>query len=196
MLQKVMGPNPELFKRTAMSFAGAGLFLVIAFALSDNLLAFATGSAVGSIIALIVLIVVSVGGLRLGLQRLAGLPTPWGRVIGIALASWIGAYILALIVGFLPAMLLGGWIVSLAQLVFFILLGSWLYLNWGQDDKASYQAAPEPVSAAPEPVAYGSPEPAPITPKYPEEDLEESRIQARREKLLSDAEVDDDLLSE
>lgn len=191
-----MGPNPELFKRVATIYGLSGLFLVLSFTFSDRVLAFAGTNLVVALLVISIVVGAAVTGQRMGLKRIAGLPAPWPRVIGISLASWIFAYIISLIVGFLPALLLGGWVVSVLQLIFFSLLASWLYLNWGLDEASednfevpSTQQPPEPVRVAPEPVAYESP----VAEEY---DPEESRIQARREKLLSDAEVDDDLLSE
>lgn len=195
MLGKFMGPDPELFKRVAMVFGSAGLFLVLAFTFSDSVLAFATGSAVGAVLLVVVLVGIALLALRAGLMRLCGLPAPWGRVVGIGVSSWIGAYIASLLVALLPALLVGGWIALPLQVLFFTALGAWLYLNWGQGED------PEPAYQAPEPAYQEAPRPyqapEPVTEARDQElDPQEARIAARRQKLLDDAETGDDLLSE
>jgi len=129
-----MGNDQQLFKRVLTVFGAVALLLVIILALSDSLLAFAAGTAVTAGLVILVLAAGSLFLERWALRSLAGIYLGWKRLIAINVISWIGGYIAALLIGILPSLLVGNWIISVLQVFGFAVMATWLCLAWEADD--------------------------------------------------------------
>lgn len=193
----------ELFKRIAIIFGVSAVLLVAALNLGDRVLGFS--SPLLGIVLLLILAAATIAGQRVAIGQTIREVPRWGKMILVNLIGWVGGWILSFVVGILPAALLGGWIISLLQIIFFTLLASWLFLNWNpeaqEEAEEQYEAPSQEVfPEADETFSRGRLSAPGISPEesFPSDEIDdqEARIAARRERLLSRHQQDDDLLSE
>ena len=139
MLKKILGPvDPQLFWRAAAVFAVAGAVLVGGLSLGDNLVAFATGSAVASSIMLVLLVAASLFIQKKGMPVITGQKPSWLSLVMIDLAAFFGAYIPSIIISFILFFLPGqALIVGLAQWAGFSFLAALIMLRWPKADGQS-----------------------------------------------------------